>query len=98
MRRRSERYLDDRVDAEKRNLSLVGRTPDLVIGDDPFRRQDHPVRGHRHSVHDQFDGRPDRVIAGELRIEVADHLIGPVEELLALILGNAHQTGDRLQR
>ena len=38
------------------------------------------------------------VVAGELRVLVADHLVGPVEQLLAVFLRHAHQTGDRLQR
>ena len=35
---------------------------------------------------------------GELGILVADHLVGPVEQLLAVFLRHAHQSGDGLQR
>ena len=54
--------------------------------------------GHLHAVHDQFDRRGRRIIPGELRVLVADHLVGPVEQLLAVFLRHAHQAGDRLQR
>ena len=40
----------------------------------------------------------DRVVAGELRIHVADHLVGPVEQLHAVFLRHTHQPGDGLQR
>ena len=57
-----------------------------------------PVGGHLHGVHDQFDRGGHRVVAGELRILVADHLVGPVEQLHAVFLRHTHQPGDGLQR
>ena len=39
-----------------------------------------------------------RVIPGVLGILVADHLVRPVEQLLAVFLRHAHQAGNRLQR
>ena len=41
---------------------------------------------------------PQRVVLGELGIVVADHLVGPVEQLVAVLQRNAEQSGDRLQR
>ena len=55
------------------------------------------IGGHLHRVHDQLDGRGHGVVGGELGVGVADHLIGPVEEFLALVLRNAHQSGNGLQ-
>ncbi len=40
----------------------------------------------------------DGVVGRELRILVADHLIGPVEQLHPVLLRHAHQPGDGLQR
>ena len=57
-----------------------------------------PVGGHLHAVHDQLDRRGDGVVVRELGILVADHLIGPVEQLLAVFLRHTHQPGDGLQR
>ena len=54
--------------------------------------------GHLHPVHDQFDRCGRRVVPGELRVLVADHLVRPVEQLLAVFLRHPHQAGDRLQR
>src|SRR5487761_662351 len=42
VRRRAERDFDDRVDREKRDLSVIGMAADLIIRDDPLSRQDHP--------------------------------------------------------
>ena len=47
VRRAAERHLDHRVDREERNLGLVRRAPDLIVGDDALGRQDHLVRRHR---------------------------------------------------
>src|SRR3954470_23603357 len=47
VRRRAVGHLDDRVDAEERYLGLVGRAPDLVVGDNALRSENHPVGGHR---------------------------------------------------
>ena len=44
------------------------------------------------------DRRIDRVVARELRILVAHHLVGPVEQLHSVFLGHTHQPGDGLQR
>ena len=57
-----------------------------------------PVGGHLHGVHDQFDRGAHRVVAGELGVLVADHLVGPVEQLHAVFLGHPQQSGDGLQR
>ena len=57
-----------------------------------------PLGRHLHAVHHQFGRGGEPVVGGELRILVADQLIGPVEELLALFLRHAHQAGDGLQR
>ena len=43
----SERQLDDGIDRKKRNLGLIGRAPDLIVGDDALGRQDHLVGGDR---------------------------------------------------
>ena len=56
------------------------------------------VGGHLHGVHDQLDGGTDRVVGREFRIDVADHLVGPVEEFLALFLRHPHQSGNGLER
>ena len=67
------------------------------LGDQIVARVGVAVGGHLHGVHDQLDRRTHRVIGLELRVDVADHLIGPVEEFLAFILGHTHQAGDGLQ-
>src|SRR5215470_15991183 len=41
----SERQLDHGIDGEEWNLGLVGRAPDLVVGNDALRCQDHLVGG-----------------------------------------------------
>ena len=41
---------------------------------------------------------PEAVIGSELGILVAHHLVRPVEQLHAVLLGHAHQAGDGLQR
>jgi hypothetical protein len=56
------------------------------------------LRGHLHPVHDQLDRGGHRVVVGELRVLVADHLIRPIEQLLAVLVRNAHQPRDGLQR
>ncbi len=47
MRGTAERKLDNRVDGKERNLSVVGRTPNLVIGDDAFGGQNDFISRHR---------------------------------------------------
>src|SRR3974390_1885205 len=47
MRRTSEWQLDDRIDRKEWHLGLIGGAPDLIVGNDAFRRQDHLVGGHR---------------------------------------------------
>ena len=39
-----------------------------------------------------------RVVLGELGVVAADHLVGPVEQLVAVLQRNAEQPGDGLQR
>ena len=39
-----------------------------------------------------------RIDVGVLRVVVAGHLVGPVEDLVAVLLRHAEQFGDRLQR
>ena len=67
------------------------------LGDQVVARVGGAVGGHLHGVHDQLDGRAHGVIGLELRIDVADHLVGPVEEFLALLLRHPHQARDGLQ-
>ncbi len=57
-----------------------------------------PLLGHRHRVHDQFHRRLRRVDVGELGILAAGHLVGPAEQLVAVVLRDAEQSGDGLQR
>src|SRR6185312_3431650 len=47
MRGAAERNLHDRLDREERNLGLIRGAPDLVVGHDALRRQNHPIRSHR---------------------------------------------------
>ncbi len=54
--------------------------------------------GHLHRVLNQLDRRHLRVDVGELRVVAAGHLVRPVEQLAAILLRHAEQTGDRLQR
>ena len=67
------------------------------LGDQVVARVGAPVGGHLHGVHDQLHGRADRVVGCELRIDIADHLVGPVEEFLALVLGYPHEPGNGLE-
>ena len=67
------------------------------LGDQIIARVRVAVGGHLHGVHDQLDGRSHRIVGLELGVDVADHLVGPVEEFLAFLLGHTHQAGDRLQ-
>jgi hypothetical protein len=66
----------------------------------PLRAQ--PTRGRRcaagqlHRIHDQFDRRVAVGVVRELRVVVADHLVGPVEDLLAVLERDADQTGNGL--
>ena len=81
---------------------VVGKLVPFDVGLDQLGDQVVPgvrraVGGHLHAVHDQLDRGADRVVAGEFRIEIAHHLVGPVEDFLALILGHTHQAGDGLQ-
>src|SRR3974390_185219 len=46
VRRASERQLDHGIDCEERDLGLIGRTPDLIVGDNTLGCQDHLVRCH----------------------------------------------------
>ena len=47
VRRAAERHLDHGLDREERDLGLVRRAADLVVGDDALGGQDHPVGRHR---------------------------------------------------
>ena len=68
------------------------------LGDDVLAGLLGPDRGQLHRVHDQFHRRVAFVVVRELRIVVGDHLVGPVEELLAVLQRDADQSGDGLQR
>ena len=46
MRGRPEGNLDHGVNAEKGNLGLIRRAPDLIVGNDALGRQDHPIGRH----------------------------------------------------
>ena len=52
--------------------------------------------GHR--VHDQFHRRLRGIDVGVLGVLAAGHLVGPAEQLVAVVLWNAEQAGDGLQR
>ena len=57
------------------------------------------ARRQLHGVPDQLGGRLQRVVVGELGVVVAaDHLVGPVEELVAVLQRHAEQLGDGQQR
>ncbi len=57
-----------------------------------------PVGGHLHGVHDQLDRGGHGVVGLELGVLVADHLVGPVEQLHPVFLRHTQQAGDGLQR
>ena len=54
--------------------------------------------GHLHRVHDQFGRGHRRIDVGVLGILAARHLVGPAEQLVAVVLRHTEQTGDGLQR
>ena len=56
------------------------------------------MRSQLHAVEHQFTGRRQRFGLGEFRVLVADHLVGPVEQLRPVLEGHPEQTGDQLQR
>ncbi len=82
---------------------VVGELVAVDVGldqlrDDVFAGVLRPVGSHLHRIGDQLDRRAHGVIAGELRVLVTDHLVGPVEQFHAVFLGHAQQAGDGLQR
>ena len=54
--------------------------------------------GHLHRVLDQLDRRHRRVDVGVLGVLAGGHLVGPAEQLVAVLLRHAEQAGDGLQR
>ena len=54
--------------------------------------------GHLHRVHDQFHRRLRGIDVGVLGILATGHLVGPTEDLVAVLLRHAEQAGDGLQR
>ena len=51
-----------------------------------------------HGVHDQLHRRLRGIDVGVLRVLATGHLVGPAEQLVAVLLRHAQQAGDRLQR
>ena len=85
--------------------SMIDEEAELVVGellavdvgldqrrDDVVGRVLAPLVGHGHRVHDQFHRRLRRIDVGELGILAAGHLVGPAEQLVAVLLRNAEQT------
>ena len=82
---------------------VIGQLLPVDVGldqrrDDVVGRVLAPLVGHRHRVHDQFHRRLRRIDIGELGILAAGHLVGPAEQLVAVVLRHAQQAGDGLQR
>ena len=70
----------------------------IRVGDDVVGRVLVPLRGHRHRVHDQFHRRLRGIDVGVFGIRAAGHLVGPAEQLVAVLLRHTQQAGDGLQR
>ena len=92
---------DGQGDDEHAELGLG----ELAVGFGVDQRADDVVAGflglacrQLHGVPDQLGGRAQRVVLGELGVVVTDHLVGPVEQLAAVLQRHSEQSGDRLQR
>ena len=88
-------------DHEVAELVLGERLPVDValhqLGDQVVPRVDLPVGRHLHRVAEDLGGG-DVGLAAVLRVVAGEHLVGPVEELAAVLERYAEQVGDRLQR
>ena len=70
----------------------------ISVRDDVVGRVLAPLLGHRHRVHDQFHRGLRGIDVGVLGVLAAGHLVGPAEQLVAVLLRHAEQAGDGLQR
>ena len=83
----------------------LGLRQSLAVGVGLDQRRDDVVTGffgfagrQLHCIPHQFACRGQRVVVGELRVVAADHLVGPVEQLVAVLRRHPEQAGDGLQR